>query len=58
VFFRKKDKSRTRFYLLPGQGGRSYYRKQRTLLTWAVVVALLGGVLLTAAMWWLSRPKF
>jgi len=57
VFFRKKDKSRSRFYLLPGQGGKNYYRKQRTLIAWSIIVALLGGVLLTVMMWWLSRPK-
>jgi len=57
VFFRKKEKSRERFYLLPGQGGRSYYRKQRTLIAWAVIVAVLGGVFLAAAMWWLSRQR-
>ena len=40
MFFRKKDKPRERFYLLPGQGGRNYYRKQRFILTWAI----LGGL--------------
>ena len=57
VLFGKKDKPRERFYLLPGQGGRNYYRKQRTLILWSVIVAVLGGLLLTAGMWWLSRPK-
>jgi hypothetical protein len=53
----RKPKPRERFYLLPGQGGQNFHRKQRLLLSWAVAVALLGGALLTAAMWWLSRPK-
>jgi len=57
VIFRKKEKPRERFYLLPGQGGRNYYRKQRVLLQWAIVVALLGGVVLAAVMWFMSRPK-
>jgi hypothetical protein len=57
VSSRKKDKPRERFYLLPGQGGRNYYRKQRVILGWAVAVALIFGVLLAAVMWWLSRPK-
>jgi hypothetical protein len=57
VFFRKKNKPRERFYLLPGQGGRSYHRKQMRLLGWAVAVAILFGAVMAAAMWWLSRPK-
>jgi hypothetical protein len=57
VSSRKKDKPRERFYLLPGQGGRNYYRKQRVILTWAVLVALICGGLLAVVMWWLSRPK-
>jgi hypothetical protein len=57
VFFRKKNKPRERFYLLPGQGGRNYHRKQRRLLWWSVAVALLFGLGLAAVMWWLSRPK-
>lgn len=57
MFFRKKNKPRERFYLLPGQGGRNYHRKQRRLLWWSVAVALLFGLGLAAVMWWLSRPK-
>jgi hypothetical protein len=57
VIFRKKEKPRERFYLLPGQGGRNYYRKQRVMLQWAIVVALLGGAVLAAVMWFMSRPK-
>jgi hypothetical protein len=57
VSSRKKDKPRERFYLLPGQGGRNYYRKQRVILTWAILVALICGALLAVVMWWLSRPK-
>jgi hypothetical protein len=58
MFGFKSKKSRQRFYLLPGQGGENYFRKQRVLLTWAVVVSLLCGLVLTAAMWWFSRPKY
>ena len=57
MIFRKKEKPRERFYLLPGQGGRNYHRKQRVMLQWAIVVALLGGVVLAAVMWFMSRPK-
>lgn len=57
VFFRKKDKPRERFYLLPGQGGKNFYRKQRYIMRWTVTVALAFGALLTAVMWWLAKPK-
>lgn len=57
VLFGKKHKPRQRFYLLPGQGGRNYLRKQRRFIAWAVAVALLCGGVLAAALWWASRPK-
>jgi len=57
VIFRKKDKPRERFYLLPGQGGRNYHRKQQFIMRWTILAALLFGVVLAAVMWWLSRPK-
>jgi hypothetical protein len=57
VWFGKKHKPRERFYLLPGQGGKNYYRKQRLLLRWAIVAALFFGALLSAALWWMSHPK-
>ncbi len=57
MFFRKKDKPRERFYLLPGQGGKNFYRKQRYFLLWSVAVGLVLGVVLTAVMWWMAQPK-
>jgi hypothetical protein len=56
VFSRKK-KPRERYYLLPGQGGRNYFRKQRRLLLWAVAASLVFGGALSAALWYMSRPK-
>jgi hypothetical protein len=56
MFFRKKGSSQ-RFYLLPGQGGRNYYLKQRRLIAWAVVASLFFGAILAAVMWYVSRPK-
>ena len=44
-----------RFYLLPGQGGESYRRKRRYLLTWSVLVALLFSGLLVLALYFMSR---
>jgi hypothetical protein len=58
VFFRKKHRSHERYYLLPGQGGRNYYRKQQRFRRWAIAVGLFFGALLGAAMWLLSRQRF
>jgi len=55
--FSRKKKPRERYYLLPGQGGRNYFLKQRRLLLWAVAASLVFGGLLSAALWYLSRPK-
>ena len=55
--FSGKKKPRERYYLLPGQGGRNYFLKQRRLLIWAVAASLVFGGLLSAALWYLSRPK-
>ncbi len=57
MFFSKKHKHE-RFYLLPGQGGKNYYRKQRVIMRWTVSVALLFGLLLGGVMWWLSSHRF
>jgi hypothetical protein len=57
VFFRKKSKPRERFYLLPGQGGKNFHRKQRLILFWSVAVSLVCGAVLAGLMWWLSKPK-
>jgi hypothetical protein len=54
----KTKKPRERFYLLPGQGGHSFRRKQKRLLGWAVAVSLLCGLALAAAMWWAARTRF
>ena len=56
MFGLKSNKPRERFYLLPGQGGRNYRRKQQMLMRWTVSVALVFGLILAAVMWWQSRP--
>ena len=54
---RKHDRvdDKHRFYLLPGQGGRNYHRKQRRIMRWTVSVALGFGLILAAVMWRLAR---
>jgi hypothetical protein len=56
VFGFKSNKPRERFYLLPGQGGRSFRRKQQLFLRWSISVALVFGLGLAALLWWLARP--
>lgn len=56
MLFGKRKKPRERFYLLPGQGGRNYFRKQRYILRWTVAFSLVFGGGLAVVMWWMSRP--
>jgi hypothetical protein len=57
VLFGKKHKPRERFYLLPGQGGRSYRQKQQRIMRWTYAVAIVSGLVLAAALWWYSRSR-
>lgn len=57
MFFWKKHRSHERFYLLPGQGGKNYHRKQQVFRLWAAAVGLLMGGIIAAVMWYFSRPK-
>jgi hypothetical protein len=53
----KRNKETERFYLLPGQGGAAYRRKQKFLLTWAIIVGLAVSAALGALMYFLNKPK-
>jgi hypothetical protein len=57
VLFGNKKKPRERFYLLPGQGGRSFHRKQRLFIRWAIGVSLVCGTVMAVVIWWMSKPK-
>lgn len=50
-----EGKPRERFYLLPGQGGRAYNRKQRVFLLWAIIVGLALSSIMTVIMYFVSR---
>lgn len=52
---RKRDKEKNRFYLLPGQGGRAYRRKQLRILAWSLLAALFIAAIMAAAMYFLNR---
>ena len=57
LFHSKRNKKPERFYLLPGQGGAAYRRKQKFILTWAIIVGLLVAAALGALMYFLNQPK-
>jgi hypothetical protein len=57
LFRSKRNKEPERFYLLPGQGGAAYRRKQKFILAWAIVVGLLVAAALGALMYFLNQPK-
>jgi hypothetical protein len=57
MFFGQKKRPRERFYLLPGQGGMNFRRKQKVFIRWAIGVSLVCGGLFGAVVWWLARQK-
>jgi hypothetical protein len=46
---------RERFYLLPGQGGAAFRRKQRKILLWSVLAGLAVAAVFAGIMYWLDR---
>jgi hypothetical protein len=57
MFGFKRNKETERFYLLPGQGGAAFRRKQRYLLIWSIIVGLALAALLAVLMYFLNKPK-
>jgi hypothetical protein len=53
----KANKERERYYLLPGQGGHAYRRKQKFILKWSILAALGVSAVLAAALYWMNHPK-
>ena len=51
------DSEKNRFYMLPGQGGRLYRQKQKFILKWSLLAALIVAAALAAAMLWMNRVK-
>jgi hypothetical protein len=54
---RDKEKEKSRFYLLPGQGGRAHRRKQWIIMKWSLFVGLVVAGTLAALMYWLNSSK-
>jgi hypothetical protein len=57
MFWTKKNKAQRRFYLLPGQGGRLYWRKQKIILAWSLSAALVVAGIMAAIMYWADRIR-
>ena len=57
MFGSKRNKETERFYLLPGQGGAAYRRKQRFILIWSIIVGLAVAAILAAVMYFFNQPK-
>lgn len=53
----KSGKDHKRFYLLPGQGGQAYRRKQRFILKWTIITALVVSSALAALLYWMNHSK-
>jgi len=57
-FLSAKEKPRQRFYLLPGQSGRAYRRKQRFILKCSIAVGLVVSAIFTLVLYLKYRsPK-
>jgi len=53
----KRNKEAERFYLLPGQGGEAFRRKQRSILRWSILVGLIVAAAMGALMYFLNKPR-
>ncbi|HSY74895.1 MAG TPA: hypothetical protein VK810_05445 [Dongiaceae bacterium] len=53
----KNRKEQERYYLLPGQGGRAYRRKQIYILKWSVAAALFISAIMGVVLYLVNRMK-
>lgn len=52
---REDPAEKKRYYLLPGQGGSSYRRKQRMIIKYSIVVGLVVSAVFAAVMYFIYR---
>lgn len=52
---REDPAEKERYYLLPGQGGSSYRRKQRLIIKYSIIVGLLVSVLFAVIAYFVHR---
>lgn len=50
-----RPQEKERYYLLPGQGGSSYRRKQRFILKASIIVGLVVSIIFAVVMYWVQR---
>lgn len=50
-----RDKDKDRYYLFPGQGGRSARRKHRKILLWSLAFGLIASAVLAGVLVLISR---
>ena len=51
-----KDRERERYYLLPGQGGKSARRKHRRILLWSIVFGLFASGAVAGILYLITNP--
>ncbi len=51
MLWRKRDKEKDRFYLLPGMGGRSLRRKRKIFLMYALLAGVFVSVLVAVTLY-------
>jgi hypothetical protein len=51
-----RDKEKDRYYLFPGQGGRSARRKHRRILFWSILFGLIVSAAFAAILYLISNP--
>lgn len=52
---RERPEEKERYYLLPGQGGSSYRRKQRLIIKYSIIVGLFVSAVFAAILYFVYR---
>ena len=52
---RERPEEKERYYLLPGQGGSSYRRKQRLIIKYSIIVGVLVSAVFAIIMYFVNR---
>jgi hypothetical protein len=52
---RQRSEEKERYYLLPGQGGSNYRRKQKIIVKYSIIVGLIVSAVFAAVMYFVYR---
>jgi tetrahydromethanopterin S-methyltransferase subunit B len=52
---RQRPEEKERYYLLPGQGGSNYRRKQKRIVKYSIIVGLIVSALFATVMYFVYR---